>query len=248
MKKSLIIILSLFYSFVSFGQVSIITDFDDTVKVTGDFPQAIISGLFTRKVYLGIPEFLQATQNYINEMHIVTASPKIVKFNVKRLLKKHDIRPKTLTLNRNIKRPPKFDYKVAAIEHILSQTSDDIILIGDDVGEDPEIYDEMMNRYPERILASYIHVVKNRSLPLSVKPYWTTFELGAYESLSDRLPSEVTKNLGEKVLAAAKLKTIFPKFAHCPTNDSVWQWLNTTEFAEISHLVSDRLISYCSQQ
>lgn len=230
-----------------FAGTSIISDLDDTIKITnsGNLIKAFFYGAAKRKVYLGMPEFLESSRDYVSEVSVVTASPRMLKYNVRRLIRRHDLQIENVVLNRNINRPTKFNFKLNAIKNILDNSSDDFILMGDDVGEDPEIYDEVMKLYPDRILANYIHVIRNRELPASAIKYWTTFELSVREYESGRLSEESVYKMADVFQHEKNYKWVFPEFAHCPKEKAPFEWLFKTRFEDVSRMLVNRMKHYC---
>lgn len=248
MKK--LIIAALLLSFNSFAGISIISDLDDTIKVThsDDFSDSFGYGTSRRKVYLGMPEFLEESKQYVNELSIVTASPRILRFNVNRLLKKNGIKADRVVLNGNIRRPGHVEFKIKAIKKLMDTTTDQYILLGDDVGNDPEIYDEISKLYPGRVLGSYIHIVNNRTVPESSITYFTTFELAVKEFLAGRLSKEAVVKVSNAILKEKDLEAVFPEFAHCPKDQSPYSWLFETHFADEAKALSEKLVTYCKTE
>lgn len=223
------------------------SDLDDTIKVTNsdDFLESFGYGLARRKVYLGIPEFLSGARTYVERLNLVSASPRVIKWNVKRLLRKNDITVDNIVLNGNIRRPGHFEFKIGAIKKIMESTTDAFILLGDDVGDDPEIYDELMRLYPGRILASYIHVVNQRPVPESVQLYYTSYELAVKEHIAGRLPREAITKIAEIFMNEKDLESVFPDFAVCPKFKTSYAWLNETQFSEEAEPIVEKLVQYC---
>lgn len=244
-KASLAILLSL--PFTTWGGTSLVSDFDDTIKITnaGDALEAGVNGLFTQSVYTGMPQFLREVDTYAEEIHIVTGSPGIINSKVHGLLRKHDIRYDSVSF-RNPLREKTAVYKTRVIKAILENSSDDFILIGDDVDQDHLIYDGIKSLYPNRILAIYIHAVKNREVPSSAVRYWTSFDLTLREILAGRMNPESLLPALNTILDEQKLQRIFPRFADCPSQAVVWEWQTQTIFSPEAQKVSEKLINYCT--
>lgn len=237
-------------SFNSFAGIQIVSDLDDTIKVTNsdNIWDSIGYGAARRKVYLGVPELLAGARSYVDRVNLVTASPRILEKNVRRLLAKHDIQVENIILNGNIKRPGHIEFKTTAIRKIMAETNDQFIFMGDDVGDDPEIFDQLMKEFPDRVLASYIHVVKDREVPDSVSLHYTAYELAVKESLTGRLSKEAVTSVAQSLLNAKDLEAVFPEFSFCPKKRSYYSWLNDTEFADEAKEVVKHLTTYCSTQ
>ena len=246
MKKPLLFS-SLLLSFNSIAGIQIISDLDDTIKITnsGNIWESIGYGSVRRKVYSGMPEFLAGTEKYASRLNVISSSPEILKFQVKNLLKKHDIKTDEIVLNSNFKRPGHFEYKTNAIKKLMDATTDSFILMGDDVGEDPEIYDAIMREYPDRVLANYIHIVKNREVPETAIKYYTTFDLALKENQAGRLGDEDVRAVIRGILADDELEGVFPEFAYCPTEKANYTWQIKSEFSEEAMVLGSKLIDYC---
>lgn len=242
-----ILIFALLFSFNSFASVMVISDLDDTIKITdaGDLRNAAWNGFFTEKVFAGIPEFLKNTRKYTDSLHVVSAGPRLIKSRVKALLKKHQIQHDGIYLRKIPGKEGKLDFKVRAISEILEKNPGDVILMGDDVDLDPEIYSEISRKYSSRILGVYIHVVKGRNIPSEFTKYWTSFDLALKEHMAGRMDSESVLNVAKPLLSEAKLSMIIPKFASCPTSSVVWDWQLATMFSVEATALTQKLNEFC---
>ena len=137
--KHLIFALSLVYSLSAFSEITIVSDLDDTIKITnaGSAGRATYNGIFTEKVFIGIPEFLSEARNYTERLHVVTASPPIIGKRVRATLFSNNIRYDSVIFKGVTGGETKINFKVNAIKRIIERTGDQVILIGDDVNHDP---------------------------------------------------------------------------------------------------------------
>lgn len=236
------LILSLVLSFNLFADVSIITDFDDTIKITEG--SGNVTDFLDDDIYTGMPEIFAGAKDYSKSLYVLTASPSIIKARVRQILAKRKISYKELVLRSNL-REGKFDYKVRIITRILKASADDFILIGDDVGKDPEVFSEIQKQFPERILNSYIHVVKARVIPSDVTPYWTSFDLAMREHLAGRMNDGWIEKIWSTLMMEPKFKYIFPKKADCPTSTVVWEWQMATVFQPEAFSLGEKLSALC---
>lgn len=242
MKKFLFILL-ITVSLNAFGAISILSDLDDTIKITQSSGDP--GDLVGVKVFTGIPGFLAATKDYSNELHVLSASPAIMRGHINNVFKKYKIDVKSLTLRDDIFED-KFQYKVREIKKLLDRTTDDFILIGDDLGEDPEVYAEIAFLYPHRILASYIHVINDRFIShLKLTRFYTTSELYLREFTAGRMVRSRVLNGLEEVMAETRMDYIFPRRAYCPKTDKLWRWQYQTSFSMEAMVLSDKFIDYC---
>ncbi len=245
MKK--LILLSLLLSFNSMAGIQIISDLDDTIKITnsGNIWESIGYGSARRKVYAGMPEFLAASRSYVSALNVISSSPRILKYQVNNLLEKHEIQTENIVLNRNFNRPGHTEYKTNAIKTMLEASNDSFILMGDDVGEDPEIYDAIIKLYPNRILASYIHIVKNRSVPATAIKYFTTLDLAIREHQAGRLAEEHVSDVIASILNVRELESVFPEFTYCPTERSDDALLIEASYTSDASALNNKLTEYC---
>jgi phosphatidate phosphatase APP1 len=245
--KSLLLTALLTLSFNTFAGIAIVSDLDDTIKVTHSdhFWDSFGYGVGRNKVYVGMPEFLAESRSYVSQLNLVTASPRILKGKVKRLIKKHEIKVENIVLNGNFKRMGHVEFKVNAIKKIMDNSTDQFIFLGDDVGNDPEIYDELMKLYPDRVLASYIHVVNDRPVPATMKLYLVSYELAVMENQAERLSKKAVTSVAKALMVAKDYEAVFPEFALCPKDYVRYEWLEDTEFYSEAAPILKRMVRYC---
>ncbi len=245
--KNLLILFSVLLSFSSLASISMVSDFDDTIKITnsGQEVDGTRRVMFSRDSFMGMTEFFSGARIYIHKLHILSASPNFLNSTVVATLKKGQIKYDSLILRNLKKNPNKFDFKVNELKKLLEETEDSFILVGDDVGQDPEIYEEIRSLYPNRILAVYIHVITNRAVPDSSQRYWTSFDLLLYEYFIGRMSPEWVSFTGAKLLLEKNMKLIFPVFAHCPTTDEGWAWQSEGDFSAQASRLQSRWLVYC---
>lgn len=243
-------LLALILSFTIFSAhaLVLVSDFDDTIKITnaGNLAAATYNGFLKTKVYSGMPELLSEMSSYTEGLHVVSAAPSIVAPRIRKLLAVNDIQYQSLNyrLLRNWQQKKKF--KIETLKEILRDTGDDIILLGDDVEEDPAIFDEIQNLFPGRVLAAYVHVIKQKQLPSSVTPYYTSFDLALYENLAGRMDSQSVARVFNSLLEARNLKRTFPGFSHCPKSEEDFSWQKKSGLdLPVSRLVA-RIVQFCS--
>lgn len=241
------LILSLFLSLQVTAGTSILSDLDDTIKITQAGEASDILG---SDVFLGITEFFKGARNYSNELHILSASPSVLRSKIQRTLSKHAIQYKTLTLRSNVFEN-KLDYKVKAIVGLMEKSQDDFIFLGDDLGQDPEVYAEIKARYPSRVLAVYIHVINGRPIHTDAELYWTSFDLFLREFIAGRMSAGWVEMMATKFLEANskdQMELIFPEKAQCPTTSAVWEWQMATVYQPEAFELASKLVQFCQQR
>jgi phosphatidate phosphatase APP1 len=243
-------ILLLFSFFMAQAQaLVIVSDFDDTIKITnaGNLAAAAYNGIFKSKVYTGMPEFLAEARSYSTGLHIVSAAPSVVAPRMRSLLRIHRIEYTSLNYRLIRAWDKKIPFKIKAIEHIL-ESGEEVILLGDDVERDPEIFLELKDRFPGKILAAYIHQVKNRKLPSGVIAYYTSFDLALNEYLAGRMTEASVYHVLASFETPKDLKRTFPGFSYCPKEQSSFQWQQQSSFNKGASELADKIIEFCSQR
>lgn len=242
--KSLSILFILLISLSSYAGVSILSDLDDTIKITQAGESSDILG---DDIYLGMNDFFEGAKSYSSSLHILSASPGLLRTHIVKTLKKSNIEFESLTLRKNIF-GDKFTYKVRVIESIMNSTSDDFIFVGDDLGKDPEVYAEIEKRYPSRVLAKYIHVVEGREIPAEVTPYWTSFDLAMREFIAGRMDADKVESMVDKFMKETSLDFVFPKKAQCPNESQIWDWQIQTVFQQEASTLIKKFVRFCQQR
>ncbi len=246
--KNLILFLFIFISYSSFAAITLVTDLDDTIKITnsGREVDGTINVLFSKKVFTGMPEFIQGVKAYTDEIHVLSASPTVLRKFIDEAFKLHNIEVDSIILRNLLRRQSKIEYKVQELIKLLNQNpGDDFILIGDDVGQDPEVFDEIQRHYPNRVIASYIHVINDRSLPKTSIPYWTTFDLLLREYQAGRVSVSLMEEGIQKIMEETEMDNIFPDFANCPKTPLVWLWHARTPYGKAGWEITKKLNKYC---
>jgi phosphatidate phosphatase APP1 len=160
----------------------IISDIDDTILTTGAarlwemLKVTFTQNAHTRVPFAGVSEFYDALRKgsdhlLSNPIFYVSSSPWNIYDFLMEFLEAHQI-PKGPLMLRDLGLSrdqwiagPHRDHKLKQIDHILNVYGElSFILIGDSGQEDPQIYLEIVTRYPNRILAVYIRDVSEADL------------------------------------------------------------------------------------
>lgn len=238
-----LLILLTFISFSSLASISIISDLDDTIKITKASGKPVDT-LLGSVVYTGMDDFLRAAKEYSNSLYVLSASPAFMSPIIRNTLKKRGIEYRQLILRKNVF-TKKFNYKVSKIKQIMNASSDDFLFLGDDLGQDPEVYAEIKRLYPSRVLAIYIHSVAGRTNVEPAVLYWTSFDLFLREYLAGRMPSDWVASSAQKLLSEKNPHSIFPKKAHCPKTPTVYEWQLDTHFQPEANTLIEEFVSFC---
>ncbi len=208
----------LILSFNASAKISVISDLDDTIKITNVANRArmIRNSLFSNKVFSGAAEFYSSFDE--GDLFVLTASPSILRFKINKTLKINEVFFESLITRVYLWHWDKFQYKVNSIKRILQKNpTGDFILIGDDVGKDPQAYWHIMNLYPERIKAIYIRNVKGNALPSdSIISFSHYLEILGNEVVEGRVDPKHVKTLVDAYNLESTFYNIIPTFAYCP--------------------------------
>jgi len=202
-----------FYNANCQNSVFIISDLDDTYKITNSahFIPALFNIAFTKKSFVGNAELYKKISNDGKNLIILSKTPDIFRKRVIKLMEKDSIFPSEIILKKL--KNNKDTYKVEAIKQILSQNPDYLlILIGDDVSHDHEVYAQILKDYPDKVLDIYIRQVIGRNLPSNEKLFSTSFDLAVYEYQADRLEIEDVEEIADCLLSNYENKLLKPHF------------------------------------
>jgi len=167
--KNLILLVFICLFSVYASAAVVISDLDDTIKVTNvdNMGRAIGNGLFSTNVFEPMPMLLRAMDQYVNGTYILSASPKILNFQIKKLLNKHQIPYRDLFTRSLRDFKDKKAYKIRMINSVI-EDENEIILLGDNVEVDEQIYLEVKKQHPAKSFTIYIHKV-NKNIIKSTK-------------------------------------------------------------------------------
>jgi len=153
--------------------VGVISDFDDTVKVTHvtDRSKMLDQSLYQHfSEVKGMSTWYQQLASQGASFHIVSSSPWQLYEAIDQFLDSHQFPPRSLSLKYfrfkdssllNIFKPG-VETKPAQIKPILeSYPAKQFVLIGDSGEQDPEVYGEIYRRYRDRIQKIYIRNITN---------------------------------------------------------------------------------------
>ena len=147
------------------AEFGVISDIDDTIiysHVTQKLRMMVtlaLSNSHTRKPFPGVAAFYRALHRGRNPFFYVSKSPRNLYVPLLEFLQRQQF-PVGPLLLRDFGLRMRKDHKTRAIEDILTTyPALRFILIGDSGEQDPEIYSEILTRFPERIRVIYIRSV-----------------------------------------------------------------------------------------
>jgi hypothetical protein len=239
MKKTYLCLFLFILSFTTQAYV-IVSDLDDTLKITNaqDLLPASYNGIFTRKLFSGVRSYLLGSELSRDSLHVVSASPNLLKPKIEKLFSEKGLVVDSIHLRKDILEN-KLKFKVRVVTEILNTHEGDVILIGDDVDKDPEVYSEIRQTFGSRIKATYIRPIRHREFQGT--PILTTFDLANYEFWAGRLDLFSLFHVIDDLETDA-IGSIIPSFAWCPRELS---WNCETTMQQACTEVSRRIEHHC---
>lgn len=239
---------TLFVALISLNAHSylIISDVDDTIKITnsGNLWQAAWRGAFTKDVFPGMIEVYKSWGSDDAKIYFVTASPSILRIKINELLHTYNVPHERLITRSNIFES-KLKYKVREFSKIMdAHPTEEAILVGDDVGQDPEVFEEMKRLYPGRVIASYTRPVKNRAALGEQIPYVTSFDIATSERSLGRMSFDIIAKTAVATLTGEEDK-LLPEFTWCPKDVRATNLPVVTSPHVISWNIMERIERIC---
>src|SRR5690606_3353130 len=111
----------------------------------------------------------------------------------------------------------------------------------------PEVYVEAKRLFGERVLAIYIHLIKNRPLDPEVIPYVSSFDIAFHEYQAKRLSFLATLKLARTV-EKSNVKDIVPYFAYCPKEVGFWTNFENPVLQIYLKKVSVKIVEHCQSR
>lgn len=248
MKAILVISFLISFNLYSASKVILLSDLDDTFKITNTVNPAgmIWNGFISKKAFAGMSDLYQNLSSR-NTRYFVSKSPNILRPAINKLFKKYNLElaDDHLTLRTNFSEDG-FDYKYNAIMDALEDhPNKKIILVGDDSGEDHEIYEQVRADFPSRVSGIYIRSVKGKTMPVGIISYLTAFDIALNEFEMGHLEQEQVVKIGKTILNTKKNYLVFPRYLKCPINRMTSQDL---KLDEISIKIFERIQSICNRR
>lgn len=228
--------------------LSVISDLDDTLKITNvsNFAEATRNALFSKKAFYYTSEILNYIQGYTNHLYIVSSSPRFLRSRVEQFIKFHQFQVQELRLRNLIRDSNSKHYKLRSIESVFrANPTEKFILIGDDTENDPSIYAEIQQLFPEQVEEIYIRRVKFRPVPVNVKGFFTFFELALYEFQADRISLNEILEMAKDHILAREYKLMFPKFSFCPKLTKLFARSDNLSLRIVYHQLKRKIVNYC---
>jgi phosphatidate phosphatase APP1 len=246
-KKFLISLVLLLSLALHASDLIVISDFDDTIKRTNvdSSGRALYHSIFTQRMFPGMNDLFHTMETYTGGLYILSNSPNALRFNILKLIEKHNLNPLEVKTRKLPKDRDGFKYKYDYVVGKIKNLNTKVILVGDDVGEDPEVYAKVKENYPANVAAVYIHIVKKREIPSSVTPYLTIMDIAIAEYQANRMNFNQAYLLAQNIVDKYSMAELFPKFVFCPKDDSFWSTNRPQEFGEVMTETIDNITLFC---
>jgi len=198
----------------------IVSDFDDTVKITGAHEpwEALGSTLWGAPPISGMVELSKDWVSASGQpWNVVSGSPTQLRSFIAEFFTQFNLPLAHVFLKSWGRSESMLEYKTKVVEKLVSESNVPVVLVGDDTQQDPETFAGIKKRFPEKVASAYIHRVRpdRPRLPKEVQGYISPAELTASEIKEGRLnePSLIRVLLE---IAKKPLIQLFPKFYYCP--------------------------------
>lgn len=204
--------------------ITLISDLDDTIKISNTESKlsTIYRGLFRSSAFAGMAElYVEILKHSESKFHIVSSSPPAIRKKILYFLKKNHFPEAEVRLRDWIRESSIPKYKLQAISELVERSQGKVILVGDDTEHDANVFAQVNRKFPEKILARYIHVITGDPIPEGSTPFFTAFDLACAELAAGRLSNDQVLRVGEAVLKVEKNSRLIPKFSLKPPTQYV---------------------------
>jgi phosphatidate phosphatase APP1 len=196
------------------ARFGVISDIDDTIvasNVTSKLRMVLTVALTnsrTRKPFRGVAAFYRALHAGVNPVFYVSKSPWNLYVPLMEYLEVQGL-PKGPLMLRDFGLRPQKEHKQKAIDEILSTYPKLRFILSGDSGEsDPEIYAEVVRRYPERIRAIYIRSVNPKRVTEIQKLAQEVAKTGCQLVLAPEADAAAAHAAGEGLIQASELRAV----------------------------------------
>lgn len=198
----------------------LISDLDDTIKISHSQSKLITvyRGLFRSSAFAGMAqlyaEILAAHPG--SEFYLVSASPPQIKKKIEFFLEMNAFPAAKIVLRDWLRQTSIVKYKLGSLLHLVENAAGQVVLVGDDTEQDPEVFAHVAKRFPEKVTARYIRTVRGRELPEGTLGFFTAFDVACAELTAGRLTNDQVLRVGDVVLKAETNSRLIPWFSIRP--------------------------------
>jgi hypothetical protein len=207
----------------------LLSDLDDTIKISHTQSKLITvyRGLFRSAAFVGMATlYRELLRNPQSSFHLVSSSPPQIKQKIENFLKKNQFPTAKVTLRDWMRETNILKYKMKHILSLAEASPFPLLLIGDDTEHDPEVFHHVEKKFPEKVAARYLRVVKGCDLPPGSIGFYTAFDIACAELAAGRLHSDQVLQIGEAVLRAEKNSRLIPWFSLKPPESFIPLFIN----------------------
>lgn len=225
--KTLIFVLASLLTYNSlYAKTLIVTDVDDTVKVTDVLSKtnAVYNALFSKAAFAGMSELYRQLDTKENIFYYVSGSPQIIESKVSSFLEFNNFPQNTNLILKSGLSAPTYEYKVAAITQLIQKLNPDkVILIGDDTEFDPEIYERISKDFPTKVESVYIRAIQDRALPKldGIRNFFSAVEIAVLELNKGNLSSASLSKVAASFVQKSNGAKFYIKGRYCPSEGRV---------------------------
>ena len=257
MKKMILGFILLLTFNTTFAKTLIVSDIDDTVKVTDvlGMPSIIINGLFSVKEFSGMSELYRELNTNETAIYYVSGSPKMFKKKVDNFLSYNNF-PQSPNLIMRKLGVTTSDFKLSVIRELIIKTMPDkIILFGDDTEFDPEVYDTLSKENEGKVESIYIRSIQNRRLPNNdlIKTFFASVEIAAFELFKGNLSESGFKKITTSFMNQANSSKVVIRGRYCPIDgrsqiEELKHMVNQQSAIDILNLTQQKIVKTCKDE
>lgn len=256
MKKLLLVIIIVFSINTLYAKTLIVSDVDDTVKVTDvlNKANAVYNALFSKAEFSGMSALYRELNSSESLFYYVSGSPTFLENKITTFLEFNKFPQKENLVLKKGMNTSTYDYKLAAITKIINiENPDKVILIGDDTEYDPEVYETVSKNFPGKVESIYIRAIRDRELPKLeiMKNFFSAAEIAGFEILKGGLGSISLMKVATSFIRKDNESRIFITDRYCPADGRVQiEELKQSVRRQIDiatlELVQQKIISECA--
>jgi phosphatidate phosphatase APP1 len=196
------IILTSYAGLASAATYQIVSDFDDTVKMTNvdNTKAAICNTLLSNKVFAGVPELYQIFKSHGAPISLVSSGVIHIKFLMYNDLHDNGVPYDAIYLRRFFSEGT-LDFKYSRLVKLFKQNKLPFVFVGDDTQLDPDVFNLFRANYGDQALAIYIRNVTGRVIPAGMRRFYTPYEIAVYEYLEGRMSYSDLEKIADKILS-----------------------------------------------
>lgn len=209
-------------SFSVSAKTIVISDIDDTIKMTGVLNNKIsvsLKGIFGKQAFAGMSELYNEFDRMGASIYYVSGSPQMIDGRIESFLTDREFPYPNQRFLKDKISSDTYKFKTESIREILNQDPTiTAILIGDDTEHDPHVYHDISQEFPGRIEAIYIRAVQNAELPVNplMKNFFSSVEIAAKELVRGKLKQTELENVVHGFVEQTNESGIQLKKFYCP--------------------------------